>query len=243
MAGQGRHIADHTLPLIDWGRGVEVDYEQAAKYCEQAAAHDIPQAIALLGCMHFHGRGRPASWRRARELNQRALIGGDENSGEVKRSLEEDIKEVSQKGFAHAGPHLKPSLLPCPPQFAPLMDRRVEVHATSRQDLNGKRGLATDFHPEFDADVEGAIREVVCHTASQRGGDIPAGACHPRPLLNYDASPSPGGRRTGDVVVSKSRYTIRFDSGETFKLRPQNVAAIVYDESGDARAKGRGGSK
>ena len=27
------------------------------------------------------------------------------------------------------------------------MDKRVEIHATSRADLNGKRGVATDFHP------------------------------------------------------------------------------------------------
>ena len=26
------------------------------------------------------------------------------------------------------------------------MDKRVEIHSTSRQDMNGKRGLATDFH-------------------------------------------------------------------------------------------------
>ena len=27
------------------------------------------------------------------------------------------------------------------------MDERVEIHGTTRQDMNGKRGLATDFHP------------------------------------------------------------------------------------------------
>jgi len=26
------------------------------------------------------------------------------------------------------------------------MDKRVELHGTSRADLNGKRGVATDFH-------------------------------------------------------------------------------------------------
>ena len=26
------------------------------------------------------------------------------------------------------------------------MDKRVEIHATSRADMNGKRGVATDFH-------------------------------------------------------------------------------------------------
>ena len=27
------------------------------------------------------------------------------------------------------------------------MDKRVEIHGTSRVDMNGKRGVATDFHP------------------------------------------------------------------------------------------------
>ena len=26
------------------------------------------------------------------------------------------------------------------------MDKRVEIHSTSRADMNGKRGVATDFH-------------------------------------------------------------------------------------------------
>ena len=31
-------------------------------------------------------------------------------------------------------------------QTAPLMDKRVEIHGTSRADINGQRGVATDFH-------------------------------------------------------------------------------------------------
>ena len=27
------------------------------------------------------------------------------------------------------------------------MDKRVEIHGTSRADVNGKRGVAIDFHP------------------------------------------------------------------------------------------------
>ena len=29
------------------------------------------------------------------------------------------------------------------------MDKRVEIHGTSRADMNGKRGVATDFHPTY----------------------------------------------------------------------------------------------
>ena len=42
---------------------------------------------------------------------------------------------------------LRLAYLPSHAQFAPLMDKRVEVHGTSRADVNGKRGVATDFHP------------------------------------------------------------------------------------------------
>ena len=40
-------------------------------------------------------------------------------------------------------------LPPTAPQLkvASLMDKRVEIHGTSRADMNGKRGVATDFHP------------------------------------------------------------------------------------------------
>ena len=31
-------------------------------------------------------------------------------------------------------------------QFTPLMDKRVEIHGTNRADINGKRGVATDYH-------------------------------------------------------------------------------------------------
>ena len=41
-----------------------------------------------------------------------------------------------------------PVLAPRPvSQIAPLMDKRVEIHGTSRADMNGKPGVATDFHP------------------------------------------------------------------------------------------------
>ena len=32
------------------------------------------------------------------------------------------------------------------------MDKRVEIHGTSRADMNGKRGVASDFHCDYDED-------------------------------------------------------------------------------------------
>ena len=39
------------------------------------------------------------------------------------------------------------------------MDKRVELHGTSRADMNGKRGVATDFH--WYEDDEGKWRYTV----------------------------------------------------------------------------------
>ena len=38
-------------------------------------------------------------------------------------------------------------------QHAPLMDKRVEIHGTSRADMNGKRGVATGLHPMDPGDL------------------------------------------------------------------------------------------
>ena len=40
------------------------------------------------------------------------------------------------------------------------MDKRVEIHGTSRADLNGKCGVATDFHP-MDLDDRSTWRYTV----------------------------------------------------------------------------------
>ena len=78
------------------------------------------------------------------------------------------------------------------------MDQRVEIHGTSRTHVNGKRGVAVDFHPVF--------------------------------------------MNPGQVSVTDSRYSVKLDSGESFKLKPANVRA---ERAGRARAgparKGTGG--
>ena len=41
------------------------------------------------------------------------------------------------------------------------MDKRVEIHGTSRADMNGKRGVATDFHPVGGPDSPSTWRYTV----------------------------------------------------------------------------------
>ena len=42
-----------------------------------------------------------------------------------------------------------------------LMDKRVVIHGTSREDMNGKCGVATDFHPMGGRDDRTADRYTV----------------------------------------------------------------------------------
>ena len=56
------------------GDGVAaVDYKQARLWLEKAAAQDDPAAVGQLGVMYGNGMGVTPSWRRARELYQRAI--------------------------------------------------------------------------------------------------------------------------------------------------------------------------
>ena len=82
-------------------------------------------------------------------------------------------------------------------QFAPLMDKRVVIHSTSRADMNGKCGVATDFHPMDRKD-----------------------------------------RTTW-------RYTVKLDSGEEYKLRPEKLRAEEEGAGagGAAQTKKKGGKK
>ena len=82
------------------------------------------------------------------------------------------------------------------------MDKRVVIHGTSREDMNGKCGVATDFHP--------------------MGG--------PNDPTTW-------------------RYTVKLDSGEEYKLRPERLRAESEEGAGaggGARPKkksGKGGKK
>ena len=105
------------------GHGVDVDYKLALPWFEKAAAQDQPLAVRVLGTMYADGLGAAPSWRRAREFYPRAIKLGDSRTVEGMQMLTLDIAE-----------------------HAPLMDKRVEIHGTSRADINGKRGVATDFH-------------------------------------------------------------------------------------------------
>jgi len=136
------------------GRGVDVDYAQALPWIEKAAAQDLPEAVGMLGLMYRKGKGVTPSWRRAREYYERSIGLGCSGVVENMQNLTRNIQEVTSRRSNYSAPsslardltvsHFRPYILA---QVAPLMDKRVEVHGTSRADMNGKRGVATDFHP------------------------------------------------------------------------------------------------
>ena len=99
------------------------------------------------------------------------------------------------------------------------MDKRVEIHGTSRADMNGRRGVATDFH--YD-DQDDPSRRHERLAAEERRHE-----------------------RLADSLT-RLRYTVQLDSGEAFKLKRANVRAERTGggmSAGKEKAKGKKGKK
>ena len=75
------------------------------------------------------------------------------------------------------------------------MDKRVEIHGTSRADMNGKRGVATDFHP-----VGGPDRTTWRYTVKLDGGE----AFKLKPA-NVRAEPEGAGGGAGKAKKGKGK--------------------------------------
>ena len=153
----GGTVCQHQVGFMYYkGLGVDVDYAQALAWLEKAAAQDMPIAIGQLGVMYFDGTGVAPSWRRAREHYERAIELGFSTAVKNAQALTNSIQNVTSrrsKPFTCLHHSCAQPSLPHPPpsslayaQVAPLVDKRVELHGTSRADLDGKRGVATDFH-------------------------------------------------------------------------------------------------
>ena len=95
IAAEGGHAnSQQMLGLLHWigypDHGIEKDLEKSYMYSKKAAAQDDVGATVLLG-MLAQGEvgGRPSSWRRSRELYQRAMFlnWADKPRGPGNRSL------------------------------------------------------------------------------------------------------------------------------------------------------------
>ena len=90
------------------------------------------------------------SWRRAREYSERALAIGCSTAAADLAVITGNIatvRVVQVARLALASVTFIPDLHLHASQLAPLMDQRVEIHGTSRADMNGKCGVATDMNP------------------------------------------------------------------------------------------------
>ena len=102
----GDAYCQHQLGgMFKRGLGIDSpDYEQALVWLEKAADQDEPHAIHQLGVMAALGQAQQPSWRRARELLQRAIDLGNQRAVQSMETLTEDIQKVR----SHAGDHSTP---------------------------------------------------------------------------------------------------------------------------------------
>ena len=92
----GDRVSQHQVGWMYWkGWCVAVDYQQARSWLEKAAAQNHPDAIGTLGVMYENGEGVTPSWRRARELYQRAIELGNSRAVKHMQTLAKVIQKVS----------------------------------------------------------------------------------------------------------------------------------------------------
>ena len=106
-AEAGDALSQHQVGIMYYqGQGVPVDFEQAIPWLEKTAAQDQPNAVGLLGFMYFDGNGVTPSWRRARELWERAIELGYSQSVRDMQTLTANIANVTSSGKP---PHTTPT--------------------------------------------------------------------------------------------------------------------------------------
>ena len=75
------------------------------------------------------------------------------------------------------------------------MDKRVEIHGTSRADINGQRGVAADFHPMDRQDP----------TTWRDTGQLGGGEAFKLKLANVRAEGTGGASGTGKAKKGKGK--------------------------------------
>ena len=92
----GEALCQHQVGMMyHCGCGVAADDKQARVWIEKAAAQDYLDAVGSLETMYCDGKGMTPSWRRARELYQRAIELGNSNAVKDMQTLTESIPDVS----------------------------------------------------------------------------------------------------------------------------------------------------
>ena len=137
-AEAGDAVSQHQLGMMYYkGRGgVDVDFKQARAWFEKAAAQDFPNAVDQLGGMHVKGEGVTSSWRRARELCQRAIaLGGGSRAVENMQAITEFIQQVQRNRSNLAS--LNPT---APPPYVHISSSISSFRRTTACALDGQAG-------------------------------------------------------------------------------------------------------
>ena len=164
--------------LYHHGQGCEQSYERAAQWFEKGALQEHAGAMADLGRLYFQGDGVPQNVERAVELFKRAALQGNMNAqfnlavcheggwGVAKDYLE--ARRLLTLALAQGHPMVTKRLTLLEEKIrteCPLLGKRVVITGTSREDLNGRAGVATSFDHSGDRYVVELDEDCLLYTS------------------------------------------------------------------------------
>ena len=127
------------------GQGCERSYERAAEWMKRAASTGHMHAQAMLAALHEHGQGVPKDYLEARRLYTLSSAQGHSLAPDQLARLEEKIRTE-----------------------CPLLGTRVRITGTSREDMNGRVGMARSF----DYALDRYVVEVDCNSGENKKGKL-----------------------------------------------------------------------
>ena len=160
-AQQGYALSQSNVGIYyTHGLVCEQSFERAAEWLEKAARQDHARAMISLGVLYLNGLGVPRSHKRALELLQQSMALGcthhvlhfnlgqcyEFGGGAAKDYLEARrfYALASAQGDSQATGNLN-QLEDKIRAECPLLGKQVAITGTSREDLNGRTGVATSF--------------------------------------------------------------------------------------------------
>ena len=126
------------------GKGVLRSFRRAAELYKKPAAMGMKEAQTGLAELHEHGLGVAKDYQEARRLYSLASAQGKQDATKALKRLDEKIRNE-----------------------CPLLGKRVVITGTSREDLNGRVGVARSFD-------EAKARYVVSFQVARAGANEPA---------------------------------------------------------------------
>ena len=138
------------------GRGCEQSHERAAGWYEKAAVQGYTNAMTGLGTLYVTGQGVPQNTERGVEWLKRAVLRGDMNAQCILAMCHEKCRGVAKDYLEARRLYTLSSAQGLPTELltqleekiraeCPLLGKRVMITGTSREDLNGRVGMARSY--------------------------------------------------------------------------------------------------